>query len=62
MDLGCVAILYDNDYHYNIVNIIMTFHFENRLLQGLQTMATNQKAVFLTVVGLLFTFKEIDGK
>ena len=30
---GCIAISCDNDYHYNVVNIIMTFHFENRFLQ-----------------------------
>ena len=52
--LGCIAISYDNDYHYNVVNIIMTFHFENRFLQGLKTMEANQKAIFLIVLGLIY--------
>ena len=60
--LGRIKISLDNDYYYNVVNIIITFHFENRFLQDLQTMVTNQKAIFLIAVGLLFTIRETDGK
>ena len=62
--LDCIAISYDYDYdyHYITVIIIMTFLFENKFLQGLHTMATSQKAIFLIIFGLFCTFKESDGK
>ena len=31
---GWIAILHDNDYYYDVVNIIMTFHFENKFCKG----------------------------
>ena len=60
--LGCIAISCDNDYDYNVVNIITAFHFENRFLQGLQTMATNKKGIFLTLMGLFIIIRNTNGK